>query len=94
MVHEVYYAEGLKKREPHWQKYHSSVHTSSIELGEIAKIVNPKLLVMYHHLFMIDINTYTNDLLGRMTEIENIIINDVKKNFDGEVVFSKDLDIY
>lgn len=94
LVHEVYYANGLKKREKHWQKYHSSVHTSSVELGEIAKKVQPKLLVLYHHLYMIDINTYSENLLSEMQNIEDIILSDIKKTFKGNVVSPKDLDVF
>lgn len=94
LVHEVYHTEGLKKRMEHWQKYHSSVHTSAMELGEIAKEVNPKLLVLYHQLYMMDINTYTNNLYEKMEILEDEMIAEIKINFDGEVVSANDLDIF
>ncbi len=94
LIHESYHTEGLKKRELHWQKYHSSVHTSALELGIIADKAKPKLLVMYHHLFMFDINTYTNDLYDKIEIAKNEMIADVKKNFSGNIAFAEDLDIY
>ena len=94
LVHEAYYTEGVKSRAEHWRKYHTSVHTSALELGQIAKRCRPKLLVLYHQLFMIDINTYTDDLLDKMEQIDGYLINDVKKNFNGTVVSAKDLDVF
>lgn len=94
LVHEVYHTQGVESRAEHWKKYHTSVHTSAVELGQIATKINPKLLVMYHHLFMIDINTYSDNLLEKMDILDKEMIDDVKLNFTGEVISSKDLDVY
>lgn len=94
LVHEVYHTNGLKNRAKHWQKYHSSVHTSALELGKIAQEIKPKLLVLYHQLYMIDINTYDEDLYSKMAILENEMLEEIKLNFDGNVVSSNDLDIF
>ena len=80
LIHEVYSAEGLKGRTEEWRKYHSSVHTSTLELAEIARKVNPKLLVLYHQLFM---KQTEEDLLKEITEC-----------YDGKVVSGNDLDVF
>lgn len=78
LIHEVYSAEGLKKRTKDWIKYHSSVHTSTIELAEIAKEVRPKLLILYHQLFM---GQSDDDLIKEVTTL-----------YGGRVISGKDLD--
>lgn len=94
LVHEVYYADGLAQRAEHWQTYHSTLHTSSKELGIIAQRCQPKQLVLYHHLYHFDINTYTPDLYEKMAAIDQIMIADVKASFDGDVISANDLDIF
>ncbi len=80
LIHEVYCVAGFKKRTAEWQKYHSTVHTSSYELAEIANKVKPGLLVMYHQL-----------LWGR-TEEE--LMSEVSKRYTGEIVSGHDLDVF
>lgn len=80
LIHEVYSAVGLTKRKPEWIRYHSAYHTSTYELGEIATNINPKLLILYHQLFM-----------GKK-EID--LLNEVCKYYSGEVVSGKDLDVF
>lgn len=91
LIHEVYSHEGVKQRSPKWNKYHTSVHTSSLELGEIAKKANPKKLVLYHQLFF-RIPDKDGNLISEIDrEIE--MINEIKQNYKGEVISAKDLDI-
>jgi len=80
LIHEVYSAVGLKERPEDWQKYHSTVHTSSYELADIANKVKPSLLVLYHQ------------LLWSKTEKE--LISEVSERYKGEVVSGQDLDIF
>ncbi len=91
LIHEVYSQQGVKQRSPKWKKYHRSVHTSSLELGEIAKRVNPKKLVLYHQLFF----RVPNVDGKRISEIDREIemINEIKENYKGEIISAKDLDI-
>lgn len=94
LVHEAYDTEGVKSRAPHWRQYHTSVHTSALELGKLAQIAQPKQVVLYHQLYMIDINTYTPDLADRMAEIEQRMIADVQQHYTGPVFCAKDLDVF
>lgn len=80
LLHEVYSQAGFERREPEWQRYHASSHTSSIELAQIATRARPKLLVLYHQLFW---GTTEQDLLA-----------EVRAGYDGVVVSGKDLDIF
>lgn len=80
LIHEVYSAVGFESRPEEWQKYHSTVHTSSYELADIANKVRPGLLVMYHQL-----------LWGR-TEKELVL--EVAERYTGEVVSGHDLDVF
>ena len=80
LIHEVYSTEGFAKYPPEWQAYHSRVHTSSKELAEIASIVKPKLLILYHQLF----NGVSDDEL----------LDEIRAQYDGPVISGKDLDVF
>ena len=77
MVHEVYSEEGFKKKTKDWQIYHKAHHTSSVDVGIIAKKSQPTKLVLSHILF------WGSD--------EETILKDVTENFNGEVIIAKDL---
>jgi len=80
LVHEVYSDAGFRRRDPIWQRYHSSFHTSARELGQIARDARPGLLVLYHQLLW---GSTPAELLG---EIEAV--------YDGAVVYGRDLDVF
>jgi ribonuclease BN (tRNA processing enzyme) len=80
LVHEVYSAKGFAARSPEWQKYHADAHTSASELAALAVRARPKLLVLYHQLFM------------GATEEE--LVAEVRKSYAGNVVSGRDLGIY
>lgn len=90
LIHEVYYTEGLRTRSDKWQKYHSSVHTSAIELGEIASKVKPRKLVLYHQLFMQE-NILDEDMNKNNEIYKEKIINEVRQNYNGIIVYGEDL---
>jgi ribonuclease BN (tRNA processing enzyme) len=78
LVHEVYSTAGFARRPPEWQRYHSSFHTSSKELAEIATKAKPKLLVLYHQL-----------LWGTTPEQ---LVEEVRQGYQGKVVSGNDLE--
>lgn len=80
LVHEVYSQAGFEGRSPEWQRYHASFHTSGPELGRIAARARPKLLVLTHQL-----------LWGATPEE---LLNEVRRGFEGRVVFGRDLDVF
>jgi len=80
LIHEVYSSAGFEGRSPVWQRYHSSVHTSSIELAEMASKARPGLLVLYHQLF------------NGVSEQE--LLMEVQERYEGKVVSGRDLEVY
>lgn len=80
LIHEVYSAAGLEKSSPAWQKYMQDNHISTQELGKLASRVKPKLLVLYHVLF-----------LGTS---ESELVDEIKLDFKGEIKIAADLDLY
>ncbi len=80
LIHEVYSAVGLQERPPVWQRYHSSVHTSSVELAQLASEARPGLLVLYHQ------------LLHGVSEQQLLL--EIQERYVGKVVSGRDLDVY
>jgi len=80
LIHEVYSAEGLKERPEEWIKYHSSVHTSTYELAEIANKTKPALLVLYHQLIW--------------KRNEEQLLAEISDKYKGKLVSGKDLDVF
>lgn len=90
LVHEVYYGQGLQTRSPQWQKYHSTVHTSGYELGEIASKVQPQQLVLYHQLFMQE-TILEEDMEQNDAKYAEAILNEIRLKYNGTIVYGKDL---
>ena len=80
LIHEVYSVEGFKRRTPQWQKYHSTFHTSSVQLAELAQRARPKRLILHHQL-----------LWGATVES---LLNEMRTLYDGEIIYGNDLDIF
>jgi len=80
LVHEVYSDAGLKKRTQRWQDYHSTFHTSTYQLADIANQVKPKLLILNHQL------TFGTSLQS--------LLDEVQSRYKGVVVNGSDLDVF
>jgi len=80
LIHEVYSQAGFERREPVWQMYHASSHTSGPELGRIAAAADPGLLILYHQL-----------LWGSTPEE---MVEEIRLMFDGAIAYGNDLDIF
>jgi ribonuclease BN (tRNA processing enzyme) len=80
LLHEVYSDAGLKKRTQRWQDYHSTFHTSTYQLADIANQVKPKLLVLNHQL------TFGTSLQS--------LLDELKSKYAGPVVNGADLDVF
>ena len=80
LIHEVYSQAGFAGRPPEWQRYHSSFHTSTYELADIATRARPGLLILYHQL-----------LWGQS---EEQLLAEIRERYDGRVVSGKDLEVY
>jgi len=80
LVHEVYSDAGLKKRTQRWQDYHSTFHTSTYQLADIANKVKPKLLILNHQL------TFGTSLQS--------LLDELRLKYAGPVVNGADLDVF
>ena len=81
LLHEVFSAERLLTRPAGWQSYHSSYHTSTVQLADVANRARPGLLVLYHHLM------WGTDEEGLIREIR-------AAGYSGPLVSGRDLDVY
>jgi ribonuclease BN (tRNA processing enzyme) len=79
LVHEVYSQKGLEKRTPDWRRYHAAFHTSAPDVGRIAAQAQPKKLVLNH--------------LLPMGETPEEVLAEVRKHFQGEVIYGTDLQV-
>jgi len=81
LIHEVYSAERFASRSPEWQSYHAQAHTSTTELGELARRARPGMLVLYHIL--------------HWGATPREMIDEIRAaGFEGTVVYGRDLDVY
>ena len=80
LIHEVYSKSGFDKKSKAWKVYHSTHHTSTIELGEIANKAKPKLLILYHILFW--------------GSGEKHLLDEISQIYTGNVVVGRDLATY
>ncbi len=80
LIHEVYTQAEFDKLTEDWQKYHSTYHTSSRELGEIAAEAKPDLLILYHQL-----------LWGATPEE---LLQEIRQVYNGRVACGNDLEIF
>lgn len=94
LLHEVYYTKGLAQRDPKWQKYHQNVHTSTIALANMAKIIKPKKLITYHRIYHMDIQQNDKNTMIEIKQREKAILDEIKSIYNGEVYNGQDLDIF
>ena len=80
LIHEVVSEQAVNARDPFWQNYHRSNHTTSHELATLANRAKPGLLILYHVL-----------VFGLE---DDIVLEEVKARYDGNVVLAEDLDIF
>lgn len=92
LIHEVYSHDGVQKRTPKWYNYHTTVHTSEVQLANLVAVVQPKMLVLTHQLWMLDENE--SSLPQAVTLAEEKIIKYLAASFSGQVVSAQDLDLF
>ena len=80
LLHEVISGDRLGEMSEFWQRYHGTSHTTAAELAKVASQARPRLLVLYHVLF-----------IGATAEE---IVAEVKRGYDGDVVLADDLDVF
>ena len=83
LVHEVYSTAWFQERTPAWQKYHSTFHTSTTALAEIANAAKAKQLVLYHQLFR------------PADDVDAVLIDEIRKaGYTGPLASAHDLDVF
>lgn len=93
LIHEVFYREGLKNRDPQWQKYHAHVHTDAVALGKLAKQIQPRILVTYHRLYHMDMWDNTIELEKEMQRKDILIEKEIRQHYHGQLKMAHDLDV-
>lgn len=91
LVHEVFSAQGVKRRSPVWQRYHTSVHTSSVQLGELASQIKPRTLVLNHQLFF-RVPDEEGQVISELDR-EREMIREIQQHYRGEVISAQDGDV-
>jgi ribonuclease BN (tRNA processing enzyme) len=86
LIHEAYAMATYDKVSARSQEFRRSHHTSSVELAEIAKAVNPALLVIYHRS-----NAGGAPL---SSDREDVLLDEIRRDYSGPVVAARDLDVY
>ena len=80
LVHEVYSKKGFDRLDSASRRYHSSFHTSAIELADLATRARPKLLVLSHILFF--------------GENADEILAEIRSRYPGNTALGEDLRVY
>jgi ribonuclease Z len=80
LIHEVMSGDNLATQSEFWQQYHGASHTSATDVGRVASIAQPALVVLYHVLFF-----------GASAEA---IVAEANRSWPGKVVLANDLDIF
>ena len=84
LIHEVYTQLGYNNSRPDWQKYITSFHTSTKELGDLAARAKAKTLLVYHQMYF-----------GGQTDTEQVLLRELRGSaYKGTVVSAHDLDVY
>jgi len=81
LVHQVYSAAGLARLTASVQRDHSSFHTPSRELAQLASKAKPKLLLLYHQL-----------CFGPREAVD--LEKEIRQGYSGKIVDGRDLGIY
>jgi ribonuclease BN (tRNA processing enzyme) len=85
LIHEAYSMMTYDGVSPQYQQYRRKHHTSSHELAELAKRARPGLLILYHRA--------NPGGVGRPNP-EEVLLEEVRQTYGGNVVTGHDLDIF
>ncbi len=80
LIHEVMSGDRLATQSEFWQQYHGASHTSAADVGRVAAIAQPGLVVLYHVLFF---DASAADIVAEANRV-----------WPGKVVLANDLDVF
>jgi len=86
LIHEAYSQATYDKVAQNWQAYRRENHTSSSELAELATRVRPGLLILTHR---VNIGAPM-----ALPDPEDVLLEEVRRLYKGNVVTAHDLDIF
>lgn len=86
LIHEAYSMASYSQVSARSQEFRRCHHTSSIELAKIANAVKPGLLVIYHR-------SNAGGGQGHIDQ-EQVLIDELRRDYRGEVVAARDLDVF
>lgn len=86
LIHEAYSMASYHRVSPRSQEFRRRHHTSTAELAKIANTVKPGLLVIYHR----------SNAGGALMSVdqEQVLIDELKRDYSGRVVAARDLDVF
>jgi ribonuclease BN (tRNA processing enzyme) len=84
LIHEVYVSITVAPM-PNWPEYRRKYHTSTREVGELAKRAQPGLLIVHH--------TSQRAPDGGLIP-EQTYLDEIREVYSGKVVFGRDLEVY
>jgi ribonuclease BN (tRNA processing enzyme) len=84
LIHEAYSTQEARHATRPTPEFRRRHHTSAVELAEIAKAVNPGLLVTYHRA----------QATGEPQGPPDTLVEEIRQNYRGKVVAARDLDIF
>jgi ribonuclease BN (tRNA processing enzyme) len=85
LIHEAYSQHTYEQVSPKWKRYRRTHHTSSTELAELATLVRPKLLVLYHR-------SNAGGAKGSR-DSEEQLLREIRRLYKGRVISGHDLDV-
>ena len=80
LLHEAYSSSGFERLSDKWKRYHKGAHTAGKEVARLARESHPGLLVLYHTLLW--------------DSSEEDLLEEVKGEYEGEVIIGRDLQIF
>jgi ribonuclease BN (tRNA processing enzyme) len=86
LIHEAYSQSTYDKVTQKWQAYRRENHTSSSELAELATRVRPGLLILTHRVNI--------GAAMALPDPEDVLLEEVRRLYKGNVVTGHDLDIF
>jgi ribonuclease BN (tRNA processing enzyme) len=86
LIHEAYTLASYRGVSARAQEFRRCHHTSSAELAGIANAVKPRLLVIYHR------SNVGGGPVG--SDSDDVLLDEVRQTYRGEVVAARDLDVF